>query len=38
MRRGADGVKLIEEPTVVQLAAKYNKSPAQVRCCVVHMI
>lgn len=30
MRRSADGRKLIEDPTVLQLAAKLNKSPAQV--------
>jgi phage tail sheath gpL-like len=30
MRRSADGRKLIEDPTVVAMARKYGKSPAQV--------
>lgn len=36
MRRGMDKKQLIEDPTVLQLAAKYNKSPAQV-CCGPHV-
>lgn len=31
MRRGVDAHKLVDDPVVQQVAAKYNKSAAQVR-------